>query len=150
MNALVSHWQVNVVDQMATGNPVTILLPFDNSNTGALADRPNTTGVDPVPDDQGPNNWINPAAFVAPPQFTYGNAGRNSVTGPGRSQFDLSIIRNLPLHQDRRLQLRLEIFNLFNRTNFFNPGISLGTAQFGRISQAADGRSIQFGARFTF
>ena len=150
VNALVSHWQVNVVDQMATGNPVTILLPFDNSNTGALADRPNTTGVDPVPDDQGPNNWINPAAFVAPPQFTYGNAGRNSVTGPGRSQFDLSIIRNLPLHQDRRLQLRLEIFNLFNHTNFFNPGISLGTAQFGRISQAADGRSIQFGARFTF
>ena len=47
--------------------------------------------------NQGPANWINPAAFVAPPQFTYGNAGRNSVTGPGRSQFDLSLIRNVPL-----------------------------------------------------
>ena len=151
VNALVSHWQVNIVDQMATGNPVTILLPFDNSNTGALADRPNrVAGVDPVPDDQGPNNWINPAAFVAPPQFTYGNAGRNSVTGPGRSQFDLSLIKNLPLHQERRLQLRLEVFNLFNRANFFNPGVALGTAQFGRISQAADGRSVQFGARFIF
>jgi hypothetical protein len=147
----VSDWQVNIVDQMASGNPLTITLPFDNTNTGALQDRPNrVSGVDVVPAEQGPANWINPAAFVAPPQFTYGNNGRNSVTGPGRSQFDLSVIRNLSLPADRRFQLRLEVFNLFNRATFFNPGTSLGTAQFGRISQAADGRSVQFGARLTF
>ena len=130
---------------------LTITLPFDNSNTGVLGDRPNlVAGADPVPADQGPDNWINPAAFVAPPQFTYGNIGRNSVTGPGRSVFDLSVIRNMPIHDEMRLQLRLEFFNLFNRANFFNPGTSLGTTQFGRISQAYDGRDLQFGVRFTF
>jgi outer membrane receptor protein involved in Fe transport len=151
VNALVSDWNVSVVSQNATGNPLTITLPFDNSNTGVLGDRPNTVaGVDPVPSEQGPGNWINPAAFVAPPQFTYGNAGRNSVTGPGRSQFDLSVIRDVGLNGERQLQLRFEVFNLFNRANFFNPGTALGTAQFGRISQAYDGRNVQIGARFTF
>jgi Carboxypeptidase regulatory-like domain len=149
--ALVSHWQANVIDQMATGNPVTITLPFDNSNTGVLGDRPNLVpGANPVPSGQGPTNWINAAAFVAPPQYTYGNAGRNSVTGPGKSQIDLSLIRSLALQGDARLQLRLEIFNLLNRANFYLPGTSLGTAQFGKISQAYDGRNLQLGVRVTF
>jgi hypothetical protein len=151
VGAIVRDWHVSVVNQNATGNPVTITLPFDNSNTGVLGDRPNrVSGVDPVPTDQGPTNWIDPAAFVAPPQFTYGDAGRNSVTGPGRSLFDLSVIRSVRFAAERQLQLRFEVFNLFNRANFYNPGSVLGTAQFGRISQAYDARSVQFGARFTF
>jgi Carboxypeptidase regulatory-like domain/TonB dependent receptor len=59
--------------------------------------------------------WVNPAAFVA--VVGPGNVGRNAFTGPGFADVDLSVIKNIPLTERFKLQLRAEMFNLFNHIN---------------------------------
>lgn len=148
-NVLLGNWQVNAIAQFSSGNPVTIVLATNHSGTVNFQDRPNVIG-DPTPANQGPSNWIDPAAFELPAPFTFGNAGRNSVVGPGINRIDFSLFKNIPVGGDRRLQLRFEAFNLFNTQNFFQPNRIWGTPQFGKITQAYDGRDIQFGVRFSF
>jgi hypothetical protein len=148
-SAILGGLQVNGIYQYGSGNPLTVTLPFDNSGTGNFADRPNVIG-NPVPSDQGPTNWINSTAFVVPPQFTFGNAGRNTVIGPPTNRFDFSLFKNFTIRERSQLQLRAEAFNIFNHPNFFQPGSALGTPSFGQITQAYDGRDIQLGVRFSF
>jgi outer membrane receptor protein involved in Fe transport len=66
----------------------------------------------------------------------------------------LSLFWKTPIREGIQLQLRLEAFNAFNRTHFANPGTTLGTAQFGQISNvtqtANPGRQIQISARIQF
>jgi hypothetical protein len=63
---------------------------------------------------------------------------------------DLSLAKTVPFGSSARVQLRAEIFNLFDTANFFNPNGVWGTANFGRITQAFPMRQIQLGARFLF
>ena len=63
--------------------------------------------------------WMNPAAFGTGPA----NIGRNKFTGPGYGDVDLSIIKNVPIRERLKVQLRAEMFNLFNRINLASgPG----------------------------
>jgi len=69
----------------------------------------------------------NPGQFVAPEGLTYGDAGRNFLRNPGRVNFDMSIAKNVLFREDRSLQFRFEVFNIFNHTQFriydpSNPG----------------------------
>lgn len=69
----------------------------------------------------------NPGEFVAPQGLTYGNAGRNFFRNPGRVNFDASILKVFQLREERSLQFRFEVFNVFNHTQFriydpTNPG----------------------------
>jgi hypothetical protein len=84
----------------------------------------------------GPSEWFNPAAFTAPPSYTFGNTGRNIIVGPGTDQIDASLFKNIPLHwrEGMRAEFRTEVFNLFNKPQFNNPngsGASPGTASIG-------------------
>ena len=148
-NAIVSDWQINGIASFASGNPVTVILATDNSGTAQFADRPNVIG-DPIPANQGPDMWIDPAAFAVPPPLTFGNAGRNSVVGPGISRIDISLFKAIRVGGERKLDIRFEVFNALNRPNFYQPNNRFGTPQFGKITQAYDGRDIQIGARFSF
>jgi hypothetical protein len=77
--------------------------------------------------------------------------GRNTVRGPGFNRVDLSLFKNFDLGGDKRLQLRIEAFNAFNRVNFGQPGAVIGASGFGQITSTnGDGRIIQLGAKFTF
>ena len=91
--------------------------------------------------------WFNTACFVRRPLATTGtrpgNAGRNTVRGPGFARTDLSLFKNIDFRASQRIQLRVEAFNLFNQTRFGQPGIQIGTATFGRITTADDGRIMQ-------
>ena len=148
-NAIVSDWQVNGIASFASGNPVTVILATNNSGTAQFNDRPNLIG-DPIPANQGPDMWLDPAAYQIPPAFTFGNAGRNSVVGPGISRIDISLFKGVRVGGERKLDLRFEVFNALNRPNFYQPNNRFGTPQFGKITQAYDGRDIQIGARFSF
>jgi hypothetical protein len=64
---------------------------------------------------------LNPDAFAIPEQFTQGNLGRNVFNGPGVWQFDSSLGRKFNLTSKLQLQLRMEVYNIFNRPNFSNP-----------------------------
>ena len=60
----------------------------------------------------------NPCIFVAPTGLTQGNAGRNSMFNPGRTNFDAALLREFKLWGDRSLEFRAEVFNVFNHTQF--------------------------------
>jgi len=88
-----------------------------------------------------------------PAPFTFGNAGRNLIFGPGLVNADFSLFKIIPIKERTRLQFRAEMFNIFNHPNFANPGnpATWNTASFGNITQTTtDNRDIQFGAKFIF
>jgi hypothetical protein len=65
--------------------------------------------------------WFNPEAFAAPTPGTFGNAGRDALTGPGLTDVDLSLLKNATLRERLHAQFRIEYFNLLNHTNFTTP-----------------------------
>lgn len=132
-----------------TGRPFTPRLSADRSNTGQLQDRPNLVG-DPRLANPDPQMWFNTAAFALPAPGTFGNAGRNILTGPGYGNTDIALVKRIGFGEVRKLELRGEVFNLFNRPNFDLPNAVADSAQFGRIFSAGPARQIQFGIKFAF
>jgi Carboxypeptidase regulatory-like domain/TonB-dependent Receptor Plug Domain/TonB dependent receptor len=150
-------WQTFGILQFQTGRPFTAsLLPnFDNSNTGLSSlgflanDRPNLVGNAKL-DDPQPERWFNTAAFAIPPRGTFGNAGRNILTGPGLAAVNLSLVKNFAVRERATVQFRAETFNLFNRTNFGLPDNFLGSPTFGQISTAGSPRRLQLGIKILY
>jgi len=101
--------------------------------------------------------WFNPltsganAAFVAPPNFAAGNAPTGNVLGPAYYDWDMSLRKNFRLPREgTSLMFQADAFNVFNRTNWQNPGTSVSAGNFGQIGGSAPPRNLQFGARFNF
>lgn len=134
-------------------------------------------GVDPYLNGADGLRYLNPAAFAMPAPGTYGNLPRNFLKGPTFNQFDLTLQKRFKLTETMNIELRSEIYNLFNRANFANPPASLGSGltsnassmqpgvaysasnagQFGVINGTVGrtvglgtNRQIQFAARFNF
>ena len=159
---LAQGWQVGVVANYASGIPFTPLIGFDFARD--LSSDPNPQKPDWAPGFNpdnaivgSPDNWFNSSAFVLPPADAYGNVERNSLRGPDLKMVDLSVFKNTPVGK-QNLQLRIEIFNLFNRANFATPN---ATALFNtdgtRIPGATQithtvttSRQVQFGLKFVF
>jgi len=143
-------WQLSGVTTFQTGTPVDAGMSFDNANTGSTGDnRPDRVG-DPNTGPRTPQQWFNTAAFVTPVPLTFGNTGKDVITGPGFKSTDLSLTKNVALGSGNKLQLRFEVFNLFNNTNFSPPNATFGNAQFGVISSAGEAREIQLGFKLAF
>jgi hypothetical protein len=154
-NALTRNTQIQGITILHTGQPFTPILRFDNSNTGnsagstAGSDRPNLSG-NPQSSNPLPDRWFNTAAFSIPAPFTFGNAGRNSLRGPGFLSFDLAIARQIRTSRGS-ITAGLQAFNLFNRANFDIPEhFADEPSTFGRIFSAKAPRQIQLLARFGF
>jgi hypothetical protein len=142
-------WEISSIIAFSSGGPADVVLATDNSNTGNFLDRPDLIGTP----NNGPRNaqkWFNTAAFAQPAPYSYGNAGRNIIDGPGYGEVDLSLLKNIPLWEKKRLQFRAEFFNIINRPNFDLPNTTFGTGSFGTIGFAGDGRRIQFALRLEF
>ena len=158
-----------------SGQPFTPLISTDNSNTGnagsasnAGTDRPNRVGNPyksgavaanpmckaPAGPTRTPTQWFNPCAFMDAPPYTFGDAGRNSLLGPGYGSFDLSLLRRFTLPERATLTLEAEAFNLFNKPNFDLPEAFTDQPTSGQISSASqrgeNPRQLQFGARISF
>jgi len=99
----------------------------------------------------GADEWFNPAAFAAPAAFTYGDAGRNSVYGPGMQTMDIALQRAFRITERLNFQFRGEAFSALNKVNLGTPNRFVNTPQFGTITMAmTPGREIQLSARFSF
>ena len=73
------------------------------------------------------------------------------MIGPGIHNWDFAIYKDFPINERSRIQFRTEFFNIMNRPIFSNPGATLGTPQFGRISAtSSDPRDIQFALKLYF
>ena len=154
--ALTRDWQISTIYQAQSGFPFTISVFGDTANAGTVLGenpvRANYTGQ-PVfgPGTRTPEQWFNPLAFAAPAAYTFGNAGRNTVYGPGMQTLDFALARSVPVTDAARIQLRIEAFNGLNKVNLGTPNRFVNTAQFGTITESSTpGRQIQISARISF
>jgi hypothetical protein len=144
MKLLTGGWQGNAFITAFTGTPVAVKLGSpDNSQTGEFQDRPNRIGnpangltrqlFTPATAGASPYvQWFTGTAFAASPLGTFGTMQRNSVTGPAFATADVAVVKNTYIHEGINLQLRAEMFNVFNRTNLANPTGTLSSSTFGR------------------
>lgn len=146
-NQLVEGWQVSVIVQSQSGNPVNIVASDSTVNGVSGTLRPDVNG--PITSIGSVDRWFDPSAFTAVPRF--GSLGRNVVIGPAFNNTDFSITKNTRLGDNLRLQFRAEFFDLFNHANFGQPGNIVGTPAFGRITntrfptgETGSSRQIQF------
>ena len=145
-------WRANAILVAQSGAPFTVNLGVDRANIGAgPAQRPDQLSDPNLPGAQRtPDRWFDPAAFALPAAFSFGSAPRNSVRGPGFANVDVALAKTWRIGAVSNLELRWEMFNLFNRTNFDLPNRIFGTANFGRIFSAKNPREMQLGVRFSF
>ncbi len=163
LDALIGGWQMSTIWTMRSGMPVNVSLgssgtnyatgqsySFLNRNGGTL--RPSLVGNPNANSDANKDrfNFLNKSAYALQPLNTPGNAPRNSAWGPGLFTVDLSLVKRITLGQARHADLRLEAFNLFNRTNYMDPNGTWGSANFGVISNAFEKRVVQLAVRVAF
>ena len=149
-HAVLAGWQVNAIASYHTGTPFTVTNGSARSNTGGT-DRPNQVS-DPELSNPTIAQWFDINAFVAQPINTAGNTGNNTLHGPSFKRIDLSLFKNVSLTGPWRLQLRAEIFNIFNTPSFGNPNAALGNAGFGSVTTVGNNipRQMQFAAKVLF
>jgi hypothetical protein len=159
LNAVVSGWQIGGIFTMQDGQPFSpICTNFSTyQNGGQPLDTgycyPKATGIDPnLPEgQQSPTHWFNTAAFVNQTPYNFGNAGRNTIIGPGIIDLDASITKNFFITERQRLEFRAECFNVGNHPLYGTPGATVGTATYGVISSTIiDSREFQFGLKYSF
>jgi hypothetical protein len=147
---ILGNWQVNWMLLARSGQPYTLTVGGDPANIGVSGyARPNLVG-DPEPSDPTAARWFDVAAFAIPVN-EFGNSDRNILRAPGFWNVDVGLQRNVPIGSGRELQLRVEVFNVFNHINLGNPDVRIDQPTAGRItSMTAIPRQIQFGFRFTY
>ncbi len=166
------HWQFSGVVRMLTGAPITpgySLITGINSPTGTPSDTarlqvinpnaPLAQRFGPPPEPAGQATLANAPWSVADTAPQFGNLGRNTMTGPGTNNWDLSLYRLFPFREGRvNAMLRLETYNTFNHTQFsainstaqFNTlGSQVNTA-FLLPTTARPPRLVQVAMRVTF
>jgi hypothetical protein len=85
--------------------------------------------------------YFNPAAFAKPAAGTSGTLGRDALYGPGFNSVDFSLFKKIPITEKIYGQFRVEIFNLFNRTNWANPTTTFTSSSFGELTQTKSASS---------
>ncbi|MBZ5516613.1 MAG: TonB-dependent receptor [Acidobacteriia bacterium] len=146
---LLGNWQLSGIVSAHSGTWFSPSTGKDNSLTGVGLDRPNAVG-NPYVRNYNTRQWIDPTAFVPNALGTFGNAGRNSLLGPGSFTLDTQISRYFNIRENQRLGLRFEFFNVTNHTNFMKPQSTLSSSAFGRILGAYDPRIVQLALKYYF
>ena len=154
LNALAGGWDTNLIFTAQTGLPFTPSLQTSVSNAGGS--RPVRLKSGEL-EDRDPFLWYDVsfnsagAAWGVPAQYTFGNAGRNILRGPGRVNLDWSMFKDFVGSDRWRIQYRAEFFNLFNTPQFDLPNSTIGNPGAGRItSTIGPNRQIQMGLRLSF
>jgi hypothetical protein len=152
LGKIVGGWSIGMLGTLQSGPPFTVTTQTNTTNAfsaGAL--RANVTGDGALPaSERTLGRWFNTDAFSQPAPFTFGNSGRGILRGDGVINFDLSFAKNVGWGPGRFVQLRVELFNAFNHPNFGLPGHTFGAPDFGVVSSASGGRTIQLGLRAAF
>lgn len=156
LDRLTRNWDLATIYQAQSGYPLTVQVFGDTANAGTLLGqnpiRANVTGATLYPaGTHTAAEWFNPAAFATPAAYQFGDAGRNSIYGPGLQDMDMAVTRAFSLGESRQVQFRAEFFNALNHSNFGMPNNYVNEPQFGTITMAATpGREVQFGGRYVF
>ncbi len=150
VNGALGGWNVAGVLTARSGLPFTPTISGDPANTGAGSERPIRLGqgdlANPTPD-----KWFDVTAFAVPKQYTYGNSGRNILTADGLKQLDLTLAKHFPITETKRIDLRMEVFNLTNTPTFSSPASAIDSTNGGRVTSTLNAaRILQFALKFYF
>jgi hypothetical protein len=176
-NTAISGWTISAISNLQSGFPFSPQLGYNPTGSG---DTRNPVRPDLNPNFHGSlyahgstaaraNQFFNPAAFLAPAAGAVGNLRRDTLTGPGFANLDLSLAKTTAIHERLRAQFRAEFFNVLNHTNLQTPNpvvFSSGPQQSstaatreqdavvsptaGVVTAAATSRQIQFGLKLLF
>ena len=151
-NAVLGGWQWSTIAVLRSGFPFTVTTAGNTANTGGITQVPNRIH-DPNLDRSTRTEYrfFDTSAFVAPAAFTLGNAGGNPLVGPSFQNVDMSLGKVFRIRERFTAQFRGEFFNILNHPNQGQPGATLGTATFGRITATTgDPRTLQFGLKLLY
>jgi hypothetical protein len=163
-NAFIGGWGLDGITTFQKGYPLGLSMQTNPNSTYAFSGtlRPNYVPSNGTCNGTRAtsgsmytriNGYFNTSCFVAPPAFTYGNETRTDpvLRTPGQANWDMSLFKNIPIHENLTFDFRVEAFNLFNRVQFGSPNSTIGNAQAGTItSQYNLPRIFQVSGRFNF
>ena len=148
MGRILGGWSINGMWTWTTGR---LYSPALTSAPRQVASRPDVVGEWELPADQRTQTrYFNTAAFARPADFTYGNAGKWVVRGPGTFDLSAFALKNVRVMERATLQLRVEAFNAINHWYWTDPGTTLGRSDFGQMTGISTPRYLQLGAKFLF
>ena len=161
-NKFIQGWQLSGIMNKYSGVPVNPNAGYDVAGfTAGNTPRANyVAGCDPYAGAQTVSHWFNTSCYTLETPGTFGNAGRNTLRGPGFFSADLSLSKETVIREQIKLQFRWEVFNIFNHENLANPGNNIFSAS-GLVNTASAGvitssnlgtspRQMQFGLKLTF
>jgi trimeric autotransporter adhesin len=146
---ILKDWTLSSQLTVGSGSPLTpvILAPVSGTGvTGTL--RPNASGVTLY--TEGSEAFLNPLAFTAPALGEWGNAGRNTITGPGEFSLNASLTRTFRVNERVSMDLRVDATNVLNHVTYPNWNTTVNSAQFGLPSRANAMRTLQPSLRVRF
>ncbi len=156
---LVENWRLSSILTFQSGRPFTVPATGDPLAGVDFAARANLIGAGNPVLDTGRSKaekieaYFDKTRFATAGPGTVGTLGRNALVGPGSSNVDASLIKRLRLPflgETGAGELRLEGFNVFNRTNFGNPVTGLTNSNFGRLTTASAPRILQIAVKILF
>ncbi len=149
---LIGGWELSGIVTLTSGLAINPTLTGGQSSNGL----PNGTNrPDQVASVSYPHTvaeWFNTASFAAPAVGAWGDAGHNSLRGPGRDNWNISLFKSFVLSESRgsRFELRVETFNTWNHTELNQVSTGLGSSNFGQVTSAFDPRIFQLGGKIYF
>jgi hypothetical protein len=162
-NGWTKGWTISGITHFSGGFPVTLLNYGDNSLLGAEPNGINNYGVDEPQYTLGPLNlnsnprngksYFNTSLFSLQALGTPGNSKRRFFYGPGLDNYDMALMKTVPLSESKSLQFRVETFNVFNHAQFFGPTSvngNINSSTFGQVISATSPRLMQAAVKLVF
>jgi hypothetical protein len=152
LKSTIGGWEVSGIVSISSGLPINPQLTGGQSGNALpnATNRPDQIGSVSYPHSVA--EWFDTSAFVDPAVGSFGDAGHNSLRGPGRDNWNISLFKSFAISEARgsRLELRVESFNTWNHTEFNQVSNGLGASNFGQVTSAFDPRIFQIGLKLYF
>jgi hypothetical protein len=164
--AILDNWQISGLTTFASGVPAGMppgvgfsTVDGTDINGGGDATRIVVSGNPNLPrGERTPTRWFDTTVLSRPSRGNPGNSPKDIVRGPGINNSDVTLFKNIPLGGPRRLQLRWEMYNVFNHTQFsgldttarFDAAGNQVNARFGQVTSTRAPRIMQVAVRFVF
>src|SRR5215471_1914393 len=152
-NRIAGGWQISGITTFATGLPVPLSERRDRSLAGSSGTDIPAISPGKVLSDANPrqgNDYFNTSLFTRERFGKVGNSNRRFFHGPGFNNWDLALLKDTRITENKALQFRVETFNTWNHAQFENPEGSINSSLFGLVTAAQPARIMQLGLKLTF
>jgi len=148
-STLLKEWTISSQMNVGSGLPQTPVYIAAVGRTGFIGTlRPDVTGAPLYAAPQG--FFLNPAAYRPPAAGQWGNAGRNTITGPSQFSLNASLTRTFRMNDRLNMDLQMSANNVLNHVTYASWVTTVGSAQFGLPSRANNMRNVQTSLRLMF